>query len=230
MVKPFRDSPFGGNLGVRNAVIYRLNRVGNSPVATIAELANPFSANKVGLDVVDSEAFSRAYTVTTNPLQDFTSATSNVHKDLMRITLSGTLISSIDVPFIGSIGVPGIPGGFGGGLRADLLKIRTLEAIADERRPVMIVSPRVSLARAFIESVDTNWSPDVGENTQVSISFVEARIVSPLLAENVPQDVGALANGNADVSSLGGQAPKSIGATASSSNVPGLPPFVQGVV
>ncbi len=229
MVQPFRPSPLGGNLGVRNAVIYRLNRIGNSPVATIAELANPFSANKVGLDVVDSEAFSRAYTVTTNPLQDFTSATSNVHKDLMRITLSGTLISSIDVPFVGSIGVPGIPGGFGGGLRADLLKIRTLEAIADERRPVMIVSPRVSLARAFIESVDTNWSPDVGENTQVSISFVEARIVSPLLAQNVPQDVGALANGNADVSSLGGQAPKAIGATASSSNVPGLPPFVQGV-
>ena len=229
MVKPFRDTPLGGNLGVRNAVIYRLNRIGNSPVATIAELANPFSANKVGLDVVDSEAFSRAYTVTTNPLQDFTSATSNVHKDLMRITLSGTLISSIDVPFVGSIGVPGIPGGFGGGLRADLLKIRTLEAIADERRPVMIVSPRVSLASAFIESVDTNWSPDVGENTQVSISFVEARIVSPLLAQNVPQDVGALANGNADVSSLGGQAPKAIGATASASNVPGLPPFVQGV-
>lgn len=230
MVRPYRESPPGGNLGVRNAVVYRLNRSGSAPVATLIELANPFSPNKVGLDVVDSESFTESYSVTENPLQDFTSATSNVHKELIAFDLSGTIISSIDIPFIGSIGVPGIPGGFGGGLRADLLKIRTLRAIANERMPVMVVSPRHSLDRAFIANVSDSWSPSDGENTQVTISFVEARIVSPLIADNVVQDVASLSNGNASVSSLGGQAPSLAGSTSANANVTGLPPFVQGFV
>ena len=226
MVKPFLKSPLGGNIGVRNATIYRINAAG-IPVAGILELANPFSPNKVGLDVVDSEDFTRSYSVTEHAMQDFTSSTSNVHKNLDTMTVSGTLISSIDVPFIGSIGIPGIPGGFGGGLRADLIKMSTLYAIADEREPVMIVSPRQDMPRALIESISTGWNPDTGENTLVTINFREARIVSPLGANAVLPDVAASFTGNNAVSGLGAQAPSTVGTqTVGASGVPGVAPFV----
>lgn len=230
MVQPFVKSPLGGNLGIRTATIYKINAAG-IPTATLIELANPFSPNKVGFDVVDSEDFSRTYTVTTNPLQDFTSATSNVHKNLDSMTVSGTLISSIDIPFIGSIGVPGIPGGFGGGLRSDLLKLKTIYAIADTREPVMIVSPRQDMPRAFIESVSTGWNPDTGENTLVTITFKEARIVSPLGADAVLPDVASSFTGNNQITGFGTQAPSTITTqSVTPSGIPGVAPSVVPVV
>ena len=206
MVSPFVQSPLGGNLGVRNATIYKLNAAGTAPVATLIELANPFSPDKVGLDVVDSEDWSRSWTVTENPLQDFTAATSNVSKNSDTFSVSGTLISSVDVAFLTSLGVPGVPG-FGGGLRADLLKLSSLEAIGNLKEPVMVVTPRRSLAKAFIESISTSWSPDVGDNTPVTIVFREARIVNPLTAEAVVPDVASSFTGNNQVSNAGAQAP-----------------------
>lgn len=210
MVQPFRPSALGGNLGVRNCTIYKLNATGSTAIATLIELANPFSQNKVGLDLVESETRTASYSTTDNALQDFTSATSNVHKELETMDVTGLLISSIDIPFIGSLGTPGIPGGFGGSLRADLLKIENLRGIAAEKKPVMVVTPRKSFARAFITSISDSWTTDDGENTVVSISFKEARIVSPLQAGSTVPDVASLSNGNVSAQGLGGQAPQAI--------------------
>ena len=100
--------------------------------------------------MVDSEDVERSYNVTTNALQDFTSATSNVHKNPERITVSGTLVSSVDLALAGSVGFAG--------LRADLIRVANLEELADARQPIMVVSPRVSMARAFIESISRSWN------------------------------------------------------------------------
>ena len=55
------------------------------------------------------------------------------------------------------------------------------------------------------ESIDRSWSPDVGENTIVTISLVEARIVNPLSAESVVPDVAASETGNNSATSIGNQ-------------------------
>jgi hypothetical protein len=159
--------------------------------------------------MIDSEDVQRNYLVTSNALQDFSNAQSNIHRDLIRHTYSGTLVSGVDIALIGSVGAGGIPG-FGAGIRADLLKIENLENLADRREPIMVVSPRVSLAKAFIESISRNWSPDLGDNTFVTVTVVEARIVNPLIADAVIPDVENSATGNNSVTEAGSQSPTEV--------------------
>jgi len=229
MVQPFRQSRLGGNIGVRNCTIYRLTPSGSTAIETLLELVNPFSPDKVAMDLVESETRNASYSTTDNPLQDFTSATSNIHKELETMEVSGIFISSIDIPFVGSVGVPGIPGGFGGGLRADLLKLENLRSIAAEKRPVCVVTPRRSMPRAWITSISGTWDTDMGENTGVSISFKECRIVSPMQALGVVPDVASLSTGNVSPQSIGGQAPQAITTqSVQASGTVGVPPTVIG--
>lgn len=225
MVAPFVQSPLGGLLGARTASFYRLDAAGLMPVEPIADLVPAFSPRRVVLDMVDSEDVELSFEVTTNALQDFRDATSNVHKSLDRMTISGTLVSSIDLALIGSVGTGGIPG-IGGGLRADLLRLENLEAMANRREPVMVVTPRRSFARAIIESVSPSWTPDTGDNMLVTISIVEARIVSPLTGTIVP-DVAGSTTGNNAVASVGAQAPAPVTTQlVTPPAVPGLSPTV----
>ena len=70
----------------------------------------------------------------------------------------------------------------------------------------MVVTPRGSLPRAFIENLQRTWSPELGENSLVSVSFVEARIISPLAPGELFPDVAALNTGNVSTTAQGGQA------------------------
>ncbi len=200
----FQKTPLGGTLGLRTAAFYRLDQVTGLPVEKLGDLLPALGPDRVTYDVIDSESVSQAYSVTTNALQDLTSASSNVHRELIRVSLSGTLVSSIDFPLVGSVGVGGVPGA-GGGLRTDLVKLANLEALGDAREPIAVITPRLSLPTAFIESIDRSWSPDIGENTIVTISLVEARIVNPLSAESVVPDVAASETGNNSATSIGNQ-------------------------
>lgn len=201
----FQKTPLGGTLGLRTAAFYRVDSNSGLPIAKIGDLLPALGPDRVTYDVIDSETVSQGFAVTTNALQDLSSATSNVHRDLIRVSLTGTLISSIDLGLIGSVGLGGVPG-FGGGLRTDLLKLANLEALADAREPIAVITPRLSLPLAFIESINRDWSPDIGENTIVSISLVEARIVNPLSAESEVPDVAASNTGNNSTTATGNQA------------------------
>lgn len=213
MVQPFIKSPLGGFLGVRTATFYRLDPTGTQPIEPLGDLIPSFTSNRVALDMIDSEDVDRSYMVTTNALQDFTSATSNVHKNPERLSLSGTLVSTVDTPGVGSVGFVG--------LRADLIRVANLEELADRREPILVITPRVSIPRAFIESISKSWNPDQGENTLITISLVEARIVSPLTAGGVVPDVGASATGNNSITQAGSQAAPTV---QTQSTTPGAAP------
>lgn len=196
---------------------YRLDPTGTQPIEPLGDLIPALTSNRVTLDMVDSEDAERSYNVTMNALQDFTSATSNVHKNPERITVSGTLVSSVDLALAGSVGFAG--------LRADLIRVANLEELADARQPIMVVSPRVSMARAFIESISRSWNPDQGENTLITVALVEARIVSPLTANEVIADVAASATGNNSTTQAGSQAAPTVQTqTLVPGAAPGLPP------
>lgn len=217
MVQPFIKSPLGGILGARTMAFYRLDSTGTQPIEPLGDLIPALTSDRVTLDMVDSEDVERSYNVTMNALQDFTSATSNVHKNPERITVSGTLVSSVDLALAGSVGFAG--------LRADLIRVANLEELADARQPIMVVSPRVSMARAFIESISRSWNPDQGENTLITVALVEARIVSPLTANEVIPDVAASATGNNATTQAGSQAAPTVQTqTLVPGAVPGLPP------
>lgn len=205
----FQKTPLGGTLGQRTAAFYRLDPNSGLPIAKIGDLLPALGPDRITYDVIDSEGVSLAFSVTRNALQDFTSATSNVHREPIRVSLTGTLISSIDLALIGSVGLGGVPG-LGGGLRTDLLKLANLEALADAREPIAVITPRLSLPTAFIESIDRTWSPATGENTIVTISIVEARIVNSLPAESLVPDTAASFTGNNSTTSTGNQSAQAI--------------------
>jgi hypothetical protein len=100
----FQKTPLGGTLGLRTAAFYRVDRNSGLPIAKIGDLLPALGPDRVTYDAIDSETVSQGFAVTTNALQDLSSATSNVHRDLIRVSLTGTLISSIDLGLIGVFG------------------------------------------------------------------------------------------------------------------------------
>jgi hypothetical protein len=181
-------SPLAGWLGNETASFFALDPTGTTPIEPVADIVPGVTPFRVTVDVVDSETMARRYRVTRNALQDFGDASSNCYAELVAITIQGTL--SAVGPLSPAVGAPLNPGA-----RLDLIRMANLEQLADQRRPIMFVSPRISLAKAFIVSLDRLWTPANGESTGVSISLLEARIVGPLSLGIVP-DVDSLEPGN----------------------------------
>lgn len=201
-------SPFASLLGLSTGSIYALDPTGTVPLSPIADIIPGLTERRITLSMIEQESQIKAFRVTTNRVQDFSDVTSNVHRELIRINLTG-IISSV-FPF-NTLGITAPTGG----VRIDLIAASRLEKMADKRRPVMVVTPRISLARAFIESLERPWSPDDGQSTRISITFVEARIASPFSVAVIP-DVTTLAAGNSSGVGGGEQAlnPQTTSATA----------------
>lgn len=195
----FVESPLGGNLGASTASFFRLDPATFTvPIEPIVDLVPGVTPLRVTMDMVDSETLQLDYDVTENSLQDFTDVASNVRRRLRRVSVTGTLSRLAPLSPLGVPPPPTPPG-----LQLDLLRARNLQAMADARLPMMFVSPRTSLARAFISSYSQPWSPDNGESLIVTLQLVEARLVSPITAP-VAQDYPAQAPGN-NAATGGGQ-------------------------
>lgn len=202
-----------GILKAEFASIYRLSRVSGFqvPVTSVANFQPGLTSNHVTLDVVDNEDVSVTYTVTENTLQDFSNATTNVHRNLRRFSITGIMGSTIDVrSFLGTGSIVSARR-----QRLDLLRIKNFYDIADRMEPVMAITPRFSLAQCFIESISRPWSPDIGPNTELSVLFVEARILSPGQSAAIP-DYASQLPGNGIPSGGGNQS----GSPSNSSETP----------
>lgn len=207
--------PFAGIIALNTASFYRLDPTGRVPIEPIADIVPSVTPFRVALDIVDQETHEEVYEVTRNVLQDFTDTTPNVHRAPVRLTVTGTLTAT----------GPLLPGGLGQlptfGFRFDLLRMAQLESMAQQRRPIMVVTPRVSLATAFVARLARPWSPSDGESTVVTVDLVEARIVGPANAEAV-LDTDAMAAGDVQATSGG-----ATGGTATDPSVAQEPPVEQ---
>lgn len=173
MTFPLVPSPLGGVLGASTASFFKLTPLGVpfEPLIDVVPGVTPF---RITFDMVDNENVTHSYDVTEHAVQTFFDVTSNVRKRLVKVAITGTLSA---VPPLLPIGAIPVPGSF---LRLDLLRIQNLEALADSREPIMVVTPRFGLPKCIIADVSRNWNPGMGESSQVSIALTEARIVSPL--------------------------------------------------
>jgi hypothetical protein len=212
----------GGIKMVQTASIYRLSRVSGFqvPIEPLIDLIPGITPARVTMDLIDSEDVSLNYTVTENTLQDFSNTTSNVHRELQRISITGVMASTLQTPLPLPIGPATTGSAF---VRFDLLRIANLEAIANRGEPVMVVTPRFSLARCFIESISRPWSPDIGPNTELTISCVEARILSPGQSNAIP-NYGAQLPGNGTQTGGGNVSPTVTNSPDLPFNVPGVAP------
>jgi hypothetical protein len=225
MVSPFIAAAFEGMLGITTATFYRLNSIGH-PIGLVADI-NPLpTQDRTQLDMIDAESSPDVYDTTDNPLQDFSSATSNVHKPPVRMSITGTISSEINLGLLGSFGIGNIPGRVSS-FRKDLQVLETLRAMGDRKEPIMVVTPRRTLPKAFITLIDPVWTPDLGQNTIVTINVKETRIVDPLAPGSVILDTGAMNTGNNANNPAGGQSGTPIDTQAvSAPSAPGGAPSV----
>lgn len=205
------SSALNGITKAEFASVYRLSRISGFqvPVVPIANFQPGLTSNHVTIDVVDSEDVSVNFTITENTLQDFSNATSNVHKELERFSVTGVMGSTIDArSFLGTGNILAARR-----QRLDLVRIKNFYTIANRMEPVMAISPRFSLAKCFIESISRPWSPDIGPNTELTVSFVEARILSPGQSSAIP-DYAAQLPGNGTPGGGGNQSGSPSNSTA----------------
>lgn len=195
------NSSLQGNLSIRTLAVYRLDPTGTLPIENIIDLIPGTSANRMTLDVIESEGYSANYSVTDNALQDFSDASTHVHKELRTLTVSGVLSSVLQTgasvaPPLGA--VPTV-----NPTRADLERLSNLENMSDELVPVGVYTPRFAIPQAFITSVSSSWDPGLSKNLRITISFKEARIIAPNQNEELPNYDASVTGNNA--SAGGGQ-------------------------
>jgi hypothetical protein len=211
MVWPLQASPLGGNLGATTCSIFQLDPTGTTALEPIVDLIPGLTPMRVTFDMVDQESAVFEYDVTEHAIQDFLSIASHIAKRLESISITGTLGATL--PLVGALPLPPVPGSMA---RIDLLRVKHLKMMADRRLPIMIVTPRVGLARAAITSITQNWTPADAESTVVSMVIRELRLVSPIGGDLVSVDEAASTSGNTS-SSGGGQAATSSAGGSSAS-------------
>lgn len=217
------DSPLGGNLGAFTCSVFRIEPFTGIPLEPLPDIVPGVTPLRVTLDMVDGETATWEYDVTEHAVQSFLDITTNVHKRLERLTVTGTLAAQpADPPFdILQAPAPGFL------VRTDLMRMKNLKRMADQRMPVMVVTPRVRLARGIFTSIGQVWGPDDGESIGCTLVFKEARLVSPLTGDLVSPDFPEQEAGN-NVASGGGQSATTTveGAEMTPSANDGLPPEV----
>lgn len=212
-----------GALGVETCSIYVLDPTGTTPLEPVADVVPGTGPLRVTVDLIDSESYQQNWRVTRHTLQDLSDTTSHVYKELTLLTVSGLFAAA------GPMGVP-IPGVPSSGLarfaRLDLQRFNQLSAIAGARKPVMVVTPRCSLARAFITSMPTSWSVADGDSLPVTLTFLEARVLtSATTAAFADVDSMAVGNNKASGGGVGGSSTVSGEFSIGGQGVPPLVPI-----
>lgn len=213
------NNGIAGALSATTCSIYRLDPTGTIPIEPLADVVPGYGPNRVTFDAVSSEQHVETFRVTQNTMQDLTDATTHVRPELRRLTIVGVFAAG----GIHGSQIPGLPTS---GLvrlgRFDLIRFGNLQTIARERRPVLVATPRFTLARAFIEALPASWTPADGDSMPITISFVQARVPRAGSIASFA-DVDAMACGN---NSAGGGGSSSGGTSAVSESVS---PALQGV-
>lgn len=214
--------------GPTTTTIYRLLPSTLLPVEPFVDIIPAVTPNRQALDVTLTATRRSTYRVTRLPIQDGSTTTPNVHKDLKTMQVRGVISGSPPLQLAGALGnlltLAGqtggaasravalsaqVPSGFGHP-RRDLMQLQMLELLADRREIVMAVGPEGAMPRCFIEDITRLNTPDLGESTEVSISLVEARIVSPQFAEAL-LDLDETLGGAGETVDAGGQPVSDIG-------------------
>lgn len=211
-----------GLIGRSTASFFALDPTGTTPVEILPDLVPGVTPLRITFDLVDQETFTEEWDVTENSLQDFTDVASNIRRRLRSLSITGTLSSSPPSPAFG-VPPPPVPAG----VRLDFVRAQALSQLAAQRRPIAVVTPRVSLPQAFFTSISRPWSPDNGQSTIITVTLREARKVSPITADAIAPDFGAQVPGNNQATGGGQQAGTEVTTQAvQPSGTTGVPPVV----
>jgi hypothetical protein len=208
--------------GPTTATIYRLDQNTLLPVEPLIDIVPSVSPNRQSLDVMTSSTRVDSYRVTTNSMQRGLDTTAHVKKELVTLTIQGLIsgapllrVASAINAAIGAAGDRIDPGvgkaqSFGATLpgfpapRRDLMQLQMLQMLVDSRQIIMVVTPEGALPRAICTRLQRANGTDVGEGTEITIDFMEARIVSPKFVDAII-DLDEILGGKTSNANAGGQ-------------------------
>jgi len=222
-------------LGASTASFYRLDPTGTVPIEPIMDIVPGVSPLRITFDMIDSDEMIRRYRVTQHPLQDLVDITPHKKRELRRLQIQGTLTASPILPAPELVGVESRDAQIAtnalapslAGVRLDRIRKDFLVQIADSLPPIMVVTPRESMALAWIVEMRTPWTPKDGRSTPVFITCLECRLAGPAQTAAI-KDTESLEPGSTTSSSGGEQAGEQVGSTNTAAE-PGLAPVVGGV-
>jgi len=224
----FPKTALDGVISTKSASFFRLDETGTNAISPILDVVPSATDERVVLDVVQTETHTLDFLVTDSVLQDFSNIQSNIQSLPERLVIQGLVVNSLEPSLVSAVGLSALPGFDGETKRTDILKIKNLQELARAKEPIMVVTPRLSLPKALIESIIVDWTPEDGESLAVSISVKEVRIISPTGKTASLLDLAGSYTGNNAKVNVGSQGSGTTNSTVSSSSTPGLAPVVGG--
>lgn len=161
------------------------------------------SRSRVRLDLMKGGQVSRRYTPARSPVEP--KVVDHVKREPITVTIQGSL-SATPLGLVGAA-----LGSFGSIVRRDLRELAKIQALADDREPVIVVAPWATYTSMAITSVDESHP---GSNkVDLSLGFEEIMIIDPLSVVGV-LDLDALLAGAFESVSVGAQPAASVPAPA----------------
>ena len=145
-------------------------------------------------DLVHQHTATKRYTVTRNPVERIV-ADNRIREPIalaIRGSVSATPLSGLG-PLLGS---------FGSLVRRDLMAVEQLELLADSGEPLIVVTPSKVYGSMSLDSFEQTHAG--GNKVDVSLSFTEIEIVSPLAIVDAV-DINAVVFGASSGSNMGAQ-------------------------
>lgn len=176
--------------------------VGKVLAFILSDVAIP-SGKRVRFDLSKSRDHGKAYDVTSNPVERATS--DNIIKQPDTLDLVGRL-SANPLGFAGAAALLGTLGAF---VRRDLIEVEKLRKIADEREPVIVVTPERTYPSMAITSMRERYDDSTGNGVLLTLSLREIKIVSPFTVAGVVDTDQLLATAF-ESQNMGSQAPVAV--------------------
>jgi hypothetical protein len=208
-----------GMLASYTCSIFRLDPTGSVPIEPLADVIPGVTPFRATLDAITTDELMKTYTITRHAIQALVDVTTHRKRDLQRLSVSGVISAAPPFSLVNAPAPPTF------GFRLDLLRLSMLQRIADRHEPVMVITPRHSLALAWIVSLRSPWTPAAGRSTPIALQFLECRIASPSLTAAI-KDLDQLEPGNTSATSGGEQAGTEVNADSTPGETSQLAPTV----
>lgn len=168
----------------------------------LSEIGIP-SSKRVKMDLSTSRTHNKTFRATRNPVESSTA--SAILRDPEVFSVTGRLSANP----LGAFGAAAVLGTLGSLVRRDLIEVGKLRAIADEREPVVVVTPERVYTSMAITSMSEVYDKASGNGSILSLTFQEIRIVSPVTLSGVV-DVDTLVAAQMETLNMGTQSPTDV--------------------
>ena len=179
-----------------NSVVIMAQQATGFSAFLITRLGIP-GANRVRLDLTETEDHIRSYRIPRNPVEMLTAQNKIRMPDVF--TCTGMLSAN---PLVSPLAKAGLA-------RLDKRELHKLRGLVDRPTPLFVVTPEHSLSDMVLVNLREHYDDKTGNGVKLTLTFQEIQIASPLLVDGA-LDLDGLALGAGAMSDMGAQTPSAV--------------------